>query len=271
MGGQDDSASEVLRYFGRQLALFRSRAGLTQTELGRLTGYSESSVAAFEHARRIPQPDFVDRADELLDAGGVLKAGKEFVEQARYPPFFRDFAKLEVDAVSLCSYENQVLPGLLQTEEYARALFRMRVPSLKDEDIEQHVAVRIQRQALLHRDPLPTLGFVVEEAVLRRPLGGPDVLKRQLKWLVQCAQLRNVEIQVLPTVVAEHAGVAGPMVVLETPEHRQLAYVEVQDQSILIAKPEQVSVLSQRYGIIRAQALTPWESTSLIEQLAGDL
>ncbi|GAA2503643.1 helix-turn-helix transcriptional regulator [Streptomyces thermolineatus] len=269
--GEDGSASEVLRYFGRQLALFRTKAGLTQTELGRMTGYSESSVAAFEHARRIPQPDFVDRVDDLLRAEGILRAGKEFLELARYPPHFRNFARLEADAVSLYSYENQTFPGLLQTEEYARALFRVRVPPLGDEAIERFVAARIERREVLTREPLVLLNFVIEESVLRRPLGGTAVLKGQLERLVECAELRNVKIQVMPTRREEHAGMAGPLVLVETGEHRSLAYVEGQGQSTLISKPESVSVLSRRYGILRSQALTPWESVALVKRLVGEL
>ncbi|HCA86130.1 MAG TPA: transcriptional regulator [Streptomyces sp.] len=266
-----DAAFIGLRYFGAQLALFRGRARLLQAELAEQLGYSESTIASIEQGRRVPQQDFIERADDLLAAGGVLKTGAPFLEQARYPAFFRDFAVLEADCVSLYSYENQAFPGQLQTESYARALFRVRVPSLSDEDIDRHVASRMGRQGLLTRDPLPVLGFVIEESVLRRPLGGTEVLKEQLDRLVACSELRNVEIQVMPTRLKEHAGMAGPVVLLETSERRHLAYVEVQDQSTLLSGPEEVSVLEQRYGIMRAQALPPWESTSLIKRLAGEL
>ena len=115
----------ILCVFGRQLKLFRERAGMDRAQLGSLTGYSASTIASFEQGRRIPPPKFIDRADEVLEAGGVLSASKEEVARAQYPAFFRDAAKLEAEAVELHVYANQAVPGLLQTEEYARAVFMM--------------------------------------------------------------------------------------------------------------------------------------------------
>ncbi len=108
----------ILYVFGRQLKLFRERAGMDRAKLGSLTGYSASTIASFEQGRRIPPPKFIDRADEVLGAGGVLGASKEEVARAQYPAFFRDAARLEAEAVELHVYANQAVPGLLQTEEY---------------------------------------------------------------------------------------------------------------------------------------------------------
>ncbi len=114
--------SGILHVFGQHLKLFRVRAGLERAEFGALTGYAASSIVSFEQGRRIPQPKFIDQADELLDSGGVLKASKEEVARAQYPAFFRDAARLEAEAVELHVYDTHVVNGLLQTEEYARAV-----------------------------------------------------------------------------------------------------------------------------------------------------
>lgn len=138
----------MLCVFGRQLKLFRERAGLDRARLGSLTGYSASTIASFEQARRIPPPKFIDRADEVLEACGVLSASKEEVARAQYPAFFRDAAKLEAEAVELHAYDTQLVNGLLQTEEYARAVFAMWQPLLDEAVIEQRVAARLARQEI---------------------------------------------------------------------------------------------------------------------------
>jgi transcriptional regulator with XRE-family HTH domain len=271
MSEQIDYGATTLRYFGGQMKLFRNRAGLSRAELGDRTGYSEATVASIEQGRRMPQQEFVEKTDRILGADGLLRAGLPYLLQSRYPTWFRDFALLEADAVSLYSYENHVVPGLLQTEGYARAVVAGSCPSPDDEEAESRVAGRLDRQAVLRRKPMPVLGFVIEEAVIRRPIGGPEVMKDQLRHLAECARMRNVSLQVMPTRRYTHAGLEGPMVLLETPERRNLAYVEGQRGSFLISDKDEVSVLTQRYGVIRAQALSPEESLSLMDQVVGEL
>ncbi|MEU9465344.1 helix-turn-helix transcriptional regulator [Streptomyces avermitilis] len=260
----------VLYVFGRQLKLFRTRAGLERAEFGALTGYSASTIASFEQGRRIAPPKFIDKADEVLDAGGVLKAGKEEVARAQYPAFFRDAARLEAEAVELHVYANHAIPGLLQTEEYARAVFAMRRPLLDEETVEQRVVARLTRQEIFSRMPLPTISFVIEETVLHRPLGGRGVMRGQLEQLLLHGHRRNVEIQVMPTEREEHGGLAGPFTLIETLEGRRIAYVEAHKTSRLYTERTSVREVEEQYGILRAQALTPRESLSLIEQLLGE-
>lgn len=139
-GERDAGASSgILRVVGRQLKRFRVRAGLERPEFGSMTGYSASTIAAYEQGRRVPPPKFVDQADELLDAGGVLQEMKEEVARAQYPAFFRDTARWEAEAVERHVYANQAVPGLLQTEEYARAVFGMRRPPLDEDAIARRV------------------------------------------------------------------------------------------------------------------------------------
>ena len=268
---QSDGTSATLRVFGGQVRWLRTEAGLTRAELGDRIDYSESMVSAVEQGRRIPKQDFIDRADTVLGARGLLKAAGPFLAQERYPSWFQDFALLEAEAVSMNLYANQTVPGLLQTEGYARAVIAARCPPLDDEEIGTRVAARIDRQSVLIRKPAPVLGFVIEEVVLQRPIGGPGSMKDQLHRLLDCGSMRNVSLQVMPTRRETHSGLDGPMVLLETPERRSLAYVEGQSGSFLISDRDEVSVLTQRYGIIRAQALSPEESASLIERLAGEL
>ncbi|TQJ52631.1 helix-turn-helix domain-containing protein [Streptomyces sp. SLBN-115] len=260
----------MLCVFGRQLKLFRERAGMDRARLGSLTGYSASTIASFEQGRRIPPPKFIDQADEVLDAGGVLTASKEEVARAQYPAFFRDAAKLEAEAVELHVYDTQLVNGLLQTEEYARAVFAMWQPLLDEALMEQRVAARLARQEIFSRCPAPHLSFVIEEAVLLRPLGGEAVWRGQLEHLMLIAEKRNVVIQVMPLSRQEHAGLAGPFTLMEAKDGRRIAYTEVQGDSRVHTERHKVRQLERTYGILRAQAHTPTESLALIEKLLGE-
>ncbi|MGW2782226.1 helix-turn-helix domain-containing protein [Streptomyces populi] len=266
-----EPGSGILRVFGRQLKRFRLRAGLERAEFGSGTGYSASTIAAFEQGRRVPPPRFIDAADELLDAGGVLREMKEEVARAQFPAFFRDAARLEAEAVELHAYDTHVVKGLLQTQEYARAVFTMRRPLLDEETIDQRVAARMLRQEIFSRWPAPLMSFVIEEAVLRRPIGGSEVHRGQLEQILLTGQNRNVEIQVMPLQREDHAGLAGPFTLIETRAGQRIAYAEVQRSSYLYTERTPVRELEAQYGIIRAQALTPRESTAFIEELLGEL
>ncbi|MGW1927832.1 helix-turn-helix domain-containing protein [Streptomyces sp. NPDC001919] len=262
--------SGVLHIFGRQLKLLREGAGLERPEFGALTGYSASTIASYEQGRRIPQPRFIDKADEVLGGRGLLLALKEDVARAQYPAFFRDAARLEAQAVELHVYATQALPGLLQTPEYARAVFMMWRPLLEEEVVEQRVAARLARQEILARRPSPDVSFVLEEAVLHRRLGGTLVWRGQLEHLLLVGERRNVEIQVMPLVREEHAGLAGPFTLMETKDGRRISYTEVQGESRVHTERDKVRELEAAYGLLRAQGLTPRESLALIEKLLGE-
>ncbi|MFE7264284.1 helix-turn-helix domain-containing protein [Streptomyces sp. NPDC057592] len=265
-----DPGSGILRVFGRQLKRFRVRAGVERSEFGARLGYSASTIAAYEQGRRVPPPRFIDQADDLLDAGEVLKEMKEEVARAQYPAFFRDAAKLEAEAVELHVYDTHVVNGLLQTEDYARAVFGMWRPLLDEAIIKERVAARLARQGIFARRPQPHVSFVIEEAALHKRLGGRDVWRGQLEQILLIGQVRNIEIQVMPLDREEHAGLAGPFTLMEMKDGRRIAYAEVQSDSRLHTERGKVRELEATYGSLRAQALTPWDSQALIEKLLGD-
>ncbi|MFD5497961.1 helix-turn-helix domain-containing protein [Streptomyces sp. NPDC127091] len=269
-GAEPDSSTDFLRCFGRQMKLLREASGFTQTQLGSQVGYGEAQIAAVEQGRRIPKPELIDAVDRAVDARGVLMAMKEEVAKARYPGFFRRYAELELQAAELHAYDNHVVKGLLQTEEYARAVFTMWRPLLSEEVIEQRVAARLERQKLFARRPAPLLSFVIEEQVLLRPVGGHRVLRDQLEQLLIFGHERNVEMQVMPTERLEHAGLGGAFTLIHLPDQRRIGYMEVQEASILYTVPKKVSPLEATYGVLRAQALTPRESLAFIQKLLGE-
>lgn len=269
---EDDEAGGVMRTVIRQLKLWRESAGMTQAEFGAAIGYGQELVSSVERGRRIPRPEYLDAADVALGAGGKIAALKEDVAEARYPKKVRDVKRLEAEAVEICSYNNSVIDGLLQTEEYARAVFSSRRPPFTEEELEQQVAARLARQEILDSSTaLPVFNFVQCESTLRRPYGGRMVMRKQLEQLLQLGGLRNVDIQVMPLGREGNAGVDGPLRVLRLKDGTTVGYNEVQLISRAIADPKLVQILEIRYGIIRAQALNPQESLAFIEKMLGEL
>ncbi|QCX77271.1 Helix-turn-helix protein [Streptomyces sp. YIM 121038] len=267
---EDEEAAAVLKAVGRQIKAWREAAGMTQVELGAAIGYGEEMVSSVERGRRVPKPEFLDAADEALGAGGKIAAMKKDVEEARYPKKVRDLKKLEEESVELGAYASLHVHGLLQTPEYAQALYEMRLPAYSEDEIESHVAARMARKSVFERTPRPHLTFVQEEVTLRRPIGGRLVLRRQLEHLLEVGRLRHVEIQVMPTDCEDHAGMAGPLRLLKLRDGKTLGHSEAQLHSRVISDPREVQILEMRYGMIRAQALTPRESLAFIKKVLGD-
>ncbi|PWJ03916.1 transcriptional regulator [Streptomyces sp. NWU49] len=272
-----DEVADLFRALGRQIKVARERAGLSQKELGDRIGYGEETISSVERARRTPQPELLVAVDRLLDCGGLLASAAEDVERAktrrrvRHPEWFRDYARLEAEAVELRYFANQAVPGLFQTQEYARAVFASRQPFFDEETIEQRVAARMARQELMTRWPPPTVSAIIQESILRQPFGGPTVQRGQLEQLLRMGRLRHVEIQVMPTASEDHAGMGGPFTLLIPKGKPQVAYLEVQHVSRLITDAEEVRVLAAKHGSIRGQALTPRASLRLLEKMLGDL
>ena len=266
-GARRKNAS-ALRLIGRQLALYRRASGYTQESLCARICAEYDTLASIEQGRRPLKPEPAAQLDELLDTKGALTVAVENLPDVdRYPVWAAEFIDREREAVTLSSYENQVVPGLLQTPAYARAVFRSRVPALTDEEIDEQVAARIERQEILDRRVRPTLSFVLSEAVLKDRIGGEKTYRGQVEHLLASAELPCVSLQFLPFGRSTHAGLNGPFVLLETPEHEHLAYVETQRGSILVSEPGEVSVLQQKHATLRAQALTPEDSRTLLENL----
>lgn len=266
----EDDSGVVIAAVGRQIRLWRESAGLRAKDLGDAIGYGENQVYKVEGGKRIPKPDFLDRADQVLGAGGKIAAMKNDLKEARYPKKVRGLANLERASVEMGAYTTDVVHGLLQTEEYARALYRARRPAYTEEEVDRLVAARMARQSVFDRCPAPLVTFVQEEATLRRPIGGRMVLRRQLERLLEIGALRHVEIQVMPTDSEEHAGHAGAHRVLKLNDGTAVGHNEVQLTSRLITDPKEVQILEMRYGLIRAQALTPRLSRTFIEKLLGE-
>jgi transcriptional regulator with XRE-family HTH domain len=272
-----DGTAGLLVALGKMVKLLRERKGLTQKEFGELVGYGPDAISAMERGVRTLRPEVLEKADELLDAGGLLKEVVPEVEEAmtkvrtRHPEWYRSYAGLEAEAVELHFYANHGVPGLLQTEDYARAVFSRRRPLLDEETIEKRVADRLSRQLVFERRPSPIVSYVLEEIVLDRPIGGRRVHADQLRHLLHLGGMRNIEIQVMPSALEEHPNMDGAFNLLTPKGHGQVAYTEVQGYPRLVTDSEEVRKIADRYGIMRAMALSPSESRKLIAQKLEEL
>ncbi|MFK0137736.1 helix-turn-helix domain-containing protein [Streptomyces murinus] len=271
IGGEPES-SDSLRTFGAVVQALREHHGLTREELGDLVGFSKHTIASIELGRRMPDLDFVEAAEEALGNTGALKrAFKHLERQPGLAAWFRRWAELERLAITLHTYECRMIPGLLQTEAYARQLFLDELPFLTDAQIEANWDARAERQRLLRERPNTAFSFIIEEQVLLRRTGGVEVMREAIGHLIDVAQLRNIELQIMPLVRESHAGLHGPMQLLETPKHKWFAYMEAPECGVLISDPKSVSALNGRYARMRSQALTLEGSVSLLERMRGEL
>ncbi|MFD4348924.1 helix-turn-helix domain-containing protein [Streptomyces coelicoflavus] len=263
----DEWGVAVLTTVGRQLKLRREAVGMRAGDFGVAVGYGEDLVYKVEGGKRIPRREYLEKADQVLRADGLIAAAWEDVKRVRYPKHVRDLAKLESRAVESLSYATHNLHGLVQTDEYARALLSTRRPALSEGELDRAVAARMARRTIFDRDPAPELSFVQEEATLRRPVGGKMVLLRQLEHLLEVAQLRHVEVQVMPTSRGDHPGTGGRIQVLKFGDGTAVGRADDEFDNRPVTDPRQLRILELRYGIIRAEALTARESIAFIEQL----
>ncbi|WP_189915785.1 helix-turn-helix domain-containing protein [Kitasatospora xanthocidica] len=259
------------KYCGDQIKRWREQAGVTREQLCQAASYDYESVRSMEAGRRKPSFKLLTVADELCDARGMLLAATDFLKPEKFSSYSRGYTEAEREAIAFHAYSALLIPGLLQTEEYARETISNSYPPLDDETVSARVSGRLQRQERLRKSPTVLHGFVIHEAALRATVGDTGLMKRQLNHLLETGELRNVSIQVLPLGRAAYAALNGPMILLETPDHEQLAYVEGQHTGILYSDPERVNLLAQRHGMIRTQALSIEESRVFIRRTAEEL
>ncbi|MET7848360.1 helix-turn-helix transcriptional regulator [Streptomyces avermitilis] len=273
--GGEPEASDSLRTFGAVVQALREHAGMSREEFGERVSFSKHTVASVELGRRMPDPAFVEQAEEVLgNTGALRKAVRHLARQPGLAAWFRQWARLEALAISLYTYECRVVPGLLQTEAYARAV-SLSVPPIPDEEeLNVRITARLTRQELLstRRKPPCAFSFIIEQAVLERHTGGEEVTRELLDHLLDVIGRHwNIEVQLMPLRQPVHAGLDGPLQLLETPENQWYAYSEGQKNGRLISDRKEISVLHQRYAKLRSQALTPEDSRGLLERTRGAL
>ncbi|UUN28455.1 helix-turn-helix transcriptional regulator [Streptomyces sp. FIT100] len=264
--------ASAMKLVGSLLACFRESAGLTQRELAARVCVGEETIASIEQGRRPLKLDLAVTLDRILETKRALATAVENMPEIDLiPAWSEEYMDFEREAIALSFFANQALPGLLQTQRYARAVFHSRVPAFGEDEINAKADARIERQEILHRKVPPTTSFIISEAVVRDRLGGNEVYAETLRHLSACAELPGITLQIMPIGRHSHAALDGPFILLETPDHQHLAYTESQRGSHLITDPDEVSILARRYAMLRTQALNPEETKGLLSQLLGEL
>lgn len=251
----------------------RVKKGLTQEQLGLEMGYSGAAISAMERLLHAVSDEMLTHLEGALGGGtGIFEEMRALVRLEKLPEQFRGYAPIEQKAVALWLYANHVVHGLFQTEAYARALIAGGHPEPTPERVEELVVGRMARKALFDRKQVCEIELILDESVLRRPIGSEAIMREQLAYLAECSRRRNVNLQVLPLdagLGGQYSGDRGMMNLVETPTHDHVAFLEIQGESLLITDRAKVSTYTQRYAKIRAQALDPRRSLGLIEELAG--
>jgi transcriptional regulator with XRE-family HTH domain len=275
------------RKLGSELRDLRTRAGLTSIEAARLVGWHQSKVSRIETGSSGVKPADVRRLLDVYDvqhpelrelllalADGENGGGRQnwwHAYRGVLPPAYRDFISLESQASGMRTLETSVVPGLLQTPEYARAVTRAAVEGVPDDKLDALVEVRIARQDVLRGDPPLELNALLDEAVLRREVGGPEVMARQLRRLREAATLPQVRLQVLPFTAGAHVGITGPFVIFSFSRTTDLDVVVLDHltSSLYLERKEDLQAYVEAFNALQIHALSPEESMDYIAALAG--
>jgi transcriptional regulator with XRE-family HTH domain len=266
-----DPGASPLAFFGAELRRARSTAGLSQEQLGQRVGYSAAQVGKVETGERAPSQDFARRCDQALPGADGLFARIHALTQrwdGGYPSWFAEWVEAERRAASLCCWQPLLVPGLVQTADYARALFEAWRLADGDE-LDQLVRGRMERQSIFERPDPPSLWVIVDEGVLRRRIGDGKIMHDQLAHLADMASRPKVTIQVVPGAVGAHVGLLGAFNIASV-DGAGTVYMETPDQGQTTGTPSVVAKLSATFDTLRAEALPHATSRDLIRRVAEE-
>jgi transcriptional regulator with XRE-family HTH domain len=258
-----DPTASPLDYYGWELRRQREAHGLKQGQLGDIIYCTGSLIGQIETTKKVPTRDFSERVDAALGTDGVFSRLVGLVLRSQLPAWFQPYAEMEAKATYISTYQAQLVYGLLQTEEYARAVLATGMP----DDLDGLVAARMERQRILDREQPPLAWTILDEAVLHRPIGGREVMRRQLARLLEFIGHRWVRIQVLPFEAGEHASLAGSFNLLRFEDDPDLVYTEDVIAGHMTANPETIREAARRYAHLQAAALSVEASAALITRV----
>ncbi|MFD3729868.1 helix-turn-helix domain-containing protein [Streptomyces sp. NPDC058632] len=261
-----DPTASPLDYYGWELRRQREAHGLKQGQLGEIIFCTGSLICQIETTKKVPTRDFSERVDAALGTDGLFSRLIGLVLRSQLPTWFQPYAEMEAKAAYISTYQAQVVYGLLQTEEYARAVLATGAP----DDLEGLVTARMERQRILEREQPPLVWVVLDEAVLHRPIGGTGVMRRQLAHLLRFTGHRWVHVQVLPNKAGEHASLAGSFNFLRFEEDPDVVYTEDVISGHMTANSETIKEAALRYARVQAAALSVEDSAELIARLMED-
>ncbi|WP_405912652.1 helix-turn-helix transcriptional regulator [Streptomyces sp. NBC_00963] len=260
-----DPSSSPRALLGAELRFAREQAGLSQEELGAPLFVSGSFIGQLEAGTRRMHLEYARQMDEILGTGGFFVRNCMAAAKSKLAEHFVEAAEAEADATTIKEYAPQLIPGLLQTEAYARAVFRAYHPTAPDTVIEGHVTARLERARLLSDPTTPMLWTVLDEAVLRRRVGGASVMTEALRHVADLIRSNRVIVQVMPFVAGAHACLDGSLKLMTFTDAPPLAYAEGVSVGKLLDDPATVNRNELTYDLLSASALSPQDSLAVIE------
>jgi transcriptional regulator with XRE-family HTH domain len=269
MASMRDADRALMSLFAEELRAARNRAGWSRDELAERLRYSPSLVGMIETGHRVPQLQFASRCDEVFAGTGTFVRIARQLRALSFPAGFRPFASYESEAKALRAFEHSLIPGILQTEQYARAVLSTR-PNTNDEEVEDLLAARLARQTILDHDNPPLLWVLLDESVLHRPVAPPEVMRAQLLGLVEIAQRANVTIQVVPYSAGGHSGLLGSFTIADLPDGSSIVYLEDAADGRVTEDPATVSEVGVRFDTLRSEALPKTASRKMVEEVANE-
>ncbi|MFF1694825.1 helix-turn-helix domain-containing protein [Streptomyces sp. NPDC058257] len=265
-----DPSSNPRALLGCELRHARERAGLSQDALGAPLFVSGSFIGQLEAGTRRMHLEYAHHFDEVLDTGGFFTRNCKAVAKSKYPDHFAEAAEAEAVATAVKEYTATLIPGLLQTGAYAEAVFRAYHPTGLDEKINALVVARLERAHLLDDPTTPLLWAILDEAALRRKVGGVGVAAEALRHVAALARKHRAIVQVLPFGAGAHASMTGSLKLMEFEDAPPLSFVEGPDMGKLIDDPATVTRHTLTFSLLQAAALSPQKSLVLIESVAQD-
>jgi transcriptional regulator with XRE-family HTH domain len=259
-----DPAASPLAFFATEMARLRGAAGLSQFALAQRLNYSVSQITKVEICQRIPKPDLAQKLDEILEANGLFARLQPLVERSSALPWFRDLVEVEGSANQIKMYESYLMPGLFQTEAYARAAIEVYRPTMTADDAEQAVALRMTRQDILDRADAPQIWAVLDESVLLREVGSSATMRGQCRHLLELCELPNVVVQVIPNAAGLCCAYGRAFMLLSFRHQNDLAYLEDIGAARYIREQEEVARYSLIFDHLRGHALSDTKTPGLI-------
>ncbi|MCT7354015.1 helix-turn-helix domain-containing protein [Streptomyces sp. 15-116A] len=258
-----DPGASPLDYYGFELRRLREAAGLTQRQLGEIVSYTGSLIGQIETARKLPTQEFSERVDAALGTGGLLSRLVALVMRSQLPGWFQQVAELQARATGMYCFEMGMVPGLLQTRAYARAV----LGALDERDLGDRTAVRLDRQRIFEREEPPLYWVILFEAALYLEIDGPATMREQLAHLLSFERNPLINVQVLPFSAGAHAGMTGSFDLYRFANDPTIVYTEGYGSGHPTANPDTVEDCSLRYDHLQAAALPLKDSAELIQRV----
>ena len=252
--------------YGEELRRRRLAAGLTQQELAEMVVCSHTLISHIEAGRRLPQPDDARRLDQALGTDGWFERWLLDLER-RYISYFAEVAELEKTASEIRLFASMLVPGLLQTEEYARAVYRAYKTNFTVEEVDQLVFNRLERSRLLDNPSSPVVWTLLDEAVIRRPVGGGQAMANQLVHVAGAAESGRIRLHVIPFRSGAHALMEGMLTLMKFSDSAPVAYTESIVTGNLMEDPVLVSEARAAYDLALSESLPHHESLALISEV----